>query len=302
MQWCFAVFLSIFVLLTNPLRVYAHEVPSFDGPVNDFAGVLQDDKEQILEAELVSYAQQEKGAEIAVVTIESLDGEPVEDRALEFFDTWKIGKTKQDNGLLILIAVKDRELRIQTGYGVEPVLPDSVVNRIIQQDMAPLLRTNDYIGAVEIAVDRVQAAINRDDAGISGQTSEAMTSLQTLTGGGIGEVFIPLLLGLAAAMVSYGAAFLGRTKSWWLGGVIGAIAGILLSGAIAMVVVGIIGLLLDYILSRNYQKWSSEGKHTGWAKSFGGFHSTGYRSGSSSSKSFSFGGGRSGGGGASGKW
>jgi len=288
MQWILAVLTSLLVLL-SPSVANAHEVPAYDGLVNDFANVLPDDRELILEQELTAYAEATAGAEIAVVTIQTLDGEPIENRTLEFFDAWGIGKKGRDNGVLLLISVEDRELRIHTGYGVEAALPDSVADRIIRDEMVPKLKDSDYMGAATAGVASIQKNLQGKAPAPTNNIESSLPIPELLQVGGFAIVLFVMAM-------SYLAAFLGRTTSWWLGGVIGAVLGLLFLGAAAMLLAGGVGLLLDYILSKNYKRWNLEGKQTSWARTLGGFHST------SSSKGFSFGGGRSGGGGASGKW
>lgn len=294
MRWLCATF-TLVVFLLFSAQATAFTVPAYDGVINDFAEVLPDSFEQELETELSAYTQATNSAEIAVVTITSLNGEPIEDVALQFFDTWQIGKQTSDNGVLLLLAMQDREVRIHTGYGVEGALPDALAGRIIRDSMTPLLREGKYAEAVAVGVEDIKRAVAGEfpaaDGGASEQDIEATDWLQ----------LIPFLLFLGAGLLSYLVAFLGRTTSWWVGGVIGVVLGAILLGMVGAALLGGIGLLLDYILSKNYKQWNLEGKQTSWTHSFGGFHSTGYRS-SSSSKTFSFGGGRSGGGGASGKW
>lgn len=295
MRWLL-VFILFSIALAVPFGTQAFSVPAYEGPVNDFAQVLPDSFEQELETKLIAYAQTTNSAEIAVVTIESLSGEPIEDVALQIFDSWKIGKASSDSGVLLLLALQDREVRIQTGYGIEGAVPDAVAGRIIRDTMTPLLREGKYAEAVDTGVLAIQQAV-------AGEFPGAVRSAPELIESQLEDWLpvIPFMLFIGAGLLSYAAAFLGRTTSWWLGGVIGAVLGALLLGMMGALGIGLLGLLLDYILSKNYKQWNLEGKHTSWAQSFGGFHSSGYHS-SSSSKTFSFGGGRSGGGGASGKW
>ncbi|HQM16139.1 MAG TPA: TPM domain-containing protein, partial [Candidatus Woesebacteria bacterium] len=129
--------LVLFWLIGSWQSAGAVNVQSYEGLVNDYAQVLSDEVENSLETRLQDEASKENGAELAVVTLPSLDGEEIESVALAYFDTWKIGKAKQDNGVLLLIAISDREIRIQTGYGVEPIIPDGVAGRIIRNDIVP---------------------------------------------------------------------------------------------------------------------------------------------------------------------
>jgi uncharacterized protein len=93
--------------------------------------------------------------EIAVVTVRDMGGQTVEDYAQGLFTQWGIGKKGKDNGVLLLISIKERKVRIHTGYGVEAVLPDSICKRIIETDMVPYLKKNDFGKGLEVGVDAV---------------------------------------------------------------------------------------------------------------------------------------------------
>ncbi|NLB50513.1 MAG: hypothetical protein GX809_02860 [Clostridiaceae bacterium] len=88
------------------------------------------------------------GAQIAVCMIPSLDGDSLEDAALDTFRSWGIGDRSKNNGVLLLIAKEDRKLRIEVGYGLEGAIPDSVADRIIRNVIAPDFREEDYDGGV----------------------------------------------------------------------------------------------------------------------------------------------------------
>jgi uncharacterized protein len=131
--------------------------------VNDFAGVL--DPSTV--AQLNSICQQidEKAhAQIAVVTIKSLDGSDIESYAVALYKQWGIGSKATDHGVLILLAPQDRRYRVEVGYGLEPILPDGKVGGF-GREAAPLLKQNDYNGAVTLLTMRV-ADVIAQDAGI----------------------------------------------------------------------------------------------------------------------------------------
>ena len=83
-------------------------------------------------------------AQLAVLTINTLDGEPIEDYALEVLRQWGIGSKEQNNGALIVVAVKDRRSRIEVGYGLEGSLPDGLTGRIQDQYMIPYFKDGNY--------------------------------------------------------------------------------------------------------------------------------------------------------------
>src|SRR5229473_2463612 len=131
--------------------------------VNDFARVL--DQTTIAELDnLCQQIDQKAHAQIAVVTINSLDGSDIESYAVDLFKKWGVGSKASDHGVLILLAVQDRKYRIEVGYGLEPILPDGKVGGI-GREAVPLLRQNDYAGAISLMTSRVADVIALD-AGI----------------------------------------------------------------------------------------------------------------------------------------
>ena len=132
--------------------------------VNDFAHVL----DQTTIAQLDDICQQidqKAHAQIAVVTINSLDGSDIDSFAVDLFKKWGIGSKSTDHGVLILLAVQDRKYRIEVGYGLEPILPDGKVGGF-GREAVPLLRQNNYSGAVVLMTSRV-ADVIAQDAGVT---------------------------------------------------------------------------------------------------------------------------------------
>jgi uncharacterized protein len=111
--------------------------------VNDFAGVLDKSDEQYIQLAAVQL-QEATTAQVVVVTIRSLQGEPLENYAYQLFKQWGIGTAEQNNGVLILVAVDDRKSRIEVGYGLEGALPDGKTGRIQDEYMIPYFKENDY--------------------------------------------------------------------------------------------------------------------------------------------------------------
>jgi uncharacterized protein len=119
--------------------VAAQQIPSPQGYVTDQAGVIDPPTKAKIEA-LAQELQQKTGAEIAVLTVRTT--EPLDDftYAMRVADAWKVGKKGEDTGLLVLVAVDDRKVRVVTGYGVEGVLPDGLVGNIQDTEMVPEFR------------------------------------------------------------------------------------------------------------------------------------------------------------------
>ena len=117
----------------------AQTIPAPTGFVTDTAGVLRAETRTRM-TRLIEELQQKTGSEIAVLTVDSTA--PLDDfsYAMKVADTWKPGRKRDDTGVLVLLAVKDRKLRILTGYGVEGVLPDGLVGEIQDREMVPAFR------------------------------------------------------------------------------------------------------------------------------------------------------------------
>src|SRR6266404_8525358 len=127
------------------------------GYVSDFAGVIDAESK----AELENYCtrvQQQTGAEMALVTIQSLNGEPIEDVANTIFRSWGVGKKGKDEGILLLLSVGDRRDRLEVGYGLEPLLPDGFDGDILRA-MRPALRQNQYGEALRAAAATIGSRI-----------------------------------------------------------------------------------------------------------------------------------------------
>ena len=150
------------VLLVLPLLLSAEPVSQLHPTdyVNDFAHVL--DPTTIAQLDNICQQLDQKAhAQIAVVTVNTLDGSDIESYAVALYKQWGIGSKATDHGVLILLAVQDRTYRIEVGYGLEPILPDGKVGGI-GREAVPLLRQNDYNGAVSLMTSRVADVIAQD--------------------------------------------------------------------------------------------------------------------------------------------
>jgi len=127
------------------------------GYVSDFAGVIPDSNRAPLEAYCAA-VEQSTGAQMALVTIPSLEDEPIEDVANTIFRAWGVGQKGKNEGILMLLAVRDRRSRLEAGYGLEPILPDGLSGSILRQ-MRPALRQNDYGDAMLAAAETIGNAI-----------------------------------------------------------------------------------------------------------------------------------------------
>jgi len=132
-----------------------------NSPVVDQANILNAQQKQRLEAQLRSIYQQGL-AQAAVVIVPTTNGLPIFDYALQVAEKWELGNKDIDDGLLMVVAVNDRDMYILTGYGLEGVLPDAAVNRIIREDITPLFKQNDYGAGILAGVGALEARLGAD--------------------------------------------------------------------------------------------------------------------------------------------
>ena len=253
------------------LSSHAEDIKSIHptGYVTDLAGVIGGDKSAKLEA-LCTELEQKTGAQMAIVTIRSLDGQSVEYYAVDLFRQLGIGKKKDDRGVLLLVAPNERKYHIETGYGIEPVITDARAGDA-GRAMVPFLRQGDYGDAIETAAWQLAKYIADDsNVTLSGQPPVRQVR-HSNRGGGIGIFWI--IIGLIIFF-----SFLGRSSGMRPGGAGGSGLGWFLLGMLANSGRG----------SRGWGGGGFGGGSGGWGGGGGGFGG--------------FGGGSSGGGGASGSW
>jgi uncharacterized protein len=282
-------------------------VPSLQGKrVHDQAGVLSAQTIQTLELQLKLH-EDSTGNQIAVLVVRSLNGESIEDFSLRVaHDTWKLGSAKNDNGVLLLVAIDDRKMRIEVGQGLEGVLTDALCSQIIRNEMTPEFRREDYDAGILLAIHAIVQAIAGEykAEAKSEQSSDWGMGDRILSG-----LFIFALLGIFT--------FAGlRTKgggSWVLyvflmpfyaifpHASIGYTAGMILLGS----------YIVGYPILRSIFKkkgWQDDGSNSGgssgggWSSGSGWYSGGGSSWGGGSGGGFSGGGGSFGGGGSSGSW
>jgi len=127
------------------------------GYVSDFARVIDAGSKERIET-YCGMVERSTGAQIALVTIPSLEGEPIEDVANTIFRTWGVGQKGQNEGILLLLAIRDLRSRLEIGYGLEPILPDGLDGSILRE-MRPALRQQQYGEAFLAAADTLGNAI-----------------------------------------------------------------------------------------------------------------------------------------------
>lgn len=167
--WCFV----ILFLILFPAGISAQNPKSLkpQGYVNDFANVLSSGARQKLTA-LCTEVNSKADAQIAVVTVSSLNGEDVEQYSLDLAMQWGVGPKDKSRGVMILFAPHEHKYRFEVGYGLEGILPDGKVGGF-GREAVPLLRQNDYDGAIVLVTQRVAAVIAAD----KGVTLDSLSSV-----------------------------------------------------------------------------------------------------------------------------
>lgn len=134
------------------------DVPALQGRVNDYANLISPDRKQRIEAQIAQFEQQ-TGNQVAVLTIPTLNGEDIEGYANRVARAWALGQKGKDNGALLLVASQDRKMRIEVGYGLEPVLTDLQTSIIQNEVIIPYFKRGDFGGGIEAGVNAILSTI-----------------------------------------------------------------------------------------------------------------------------------------------
>ncbi len=137
---------------------FALGVPKLEGFVNDYAALLSPAAKSRITNKLEKL-RADTGAQVVVLTLDSLEGEQLEEYSFRVAEGWALGREAEDDGALLLIAKNDRKMRFEIGYGLEPTLTDVMTKRILDQIIRPSFRAGDFDGGVERAIDAVDGLI-----------------------------------------------------------------------------------------------------------------------------------------------
>jgi uncharacterized protein len=181
------------ILLVAAVWVAAEPIASLrpSNYVNDFAGVL-DGATQARLNDLCRQIDQKAHAQIAVVTVKSLDGQDESSYALALFQKWGIGAKNTNRGVLILLAIQDRKRFIQVGYGLEPILPDGKVGGF-GREAVPILQAGNYAAAATLLTTRV-ASVIAQDAGVTLDNQPRFAAPRRQPAPGAGLVWVGILV------------------------------------------------------------------------------------------------------------
>ncbi|MDA8161095.1 MAG: TPM domain-containing protein [Desulfobacteraceae bacterium] len=283
------LWLALAGILALTAPAWGLEPPAFHGYVNDYAHLLRPETVQLLDQALSDFDRSDS-TQVAVLTIDSLAGDNLEDFSIRTAERWKIGQKGKDNGVLLLVVKNDHKLRIEVGRGLEGVLTDLLAGRIVDNVIRPLFKEGRYDEGVKAGVGAIiQAcrgefkadprALARRAQGQGPPPALAYFLFGFLAIAFLGRMSKPLGI-VAGAVLLPLAVFLGLGSLGWL-----ALLILLPAGALG-------GFLLPLILANLL---------FGGGGGFGGFGGGGFGGGGDSGFG-GFGGGDFGGGGASGGW
>ena len=254
------------------------EIPPLQRRVTDLTATLSAAQVEQIEARLKAL-EDSKGSQIAVLLVPTTQPETIEQYSIRVAEAWKLGRKGVDDGVLFLVAIQDRAMRIEVGYGLEGSLTDALTKRIIAEVITPYFRAEDYNGGINAGVEALIAVIN-------GEELPAPTDKESGSGSGMSETFLNILvaIGLVGGLILRGllGLLLGSTVMGLGVFLISLIFLSFLQAALAGFIVFIIVLLAG----------TGGGSGGSWSSGSGGFSSGG----------FSGGGGSFGGGGSSGRW
>ena len=270
-------------------------VPALTGHVVDTTGTLAQAQREALEARLTAF-EQARGAQVVLLLVPSTQPEDIASYANRVANTWKIGRREIGDGLLLIVAVQDRKLRIEVAKTLEGAIPDLAAKRIIDEAITPRFKQGDYAGGLDAGVTRITALIDGE-----GLPEPAMAGVKP--SGDFDWMQLGLFLFIAVPVVgAVSKKILGsRLGAVATGGVAGVIAMVLTASLLIAGLAGLAALVFTLVQNTPGQRgsgWrSGGGNNAGWGHGGGGFGGGGGGGGFGSG-----GGGDFGGGGASGDW
>ncbi len=293
-----AVLCALAALLFSLENLWALDVPQLKGRVNDYADMLSATTERQLETVLADLERTDS-TQMAVLTVDSLQGDSIEDFSIRVAEQWGIGQKENDNGAILLIAKRDRKIRIEVGYGLEGRLTDLMAGRIIRNVIAPQFKMGRFDQGISDGVAAMVGTVKGEyTATGNGRTATGHSGRGASGVGVIGLVVLFFLLRVLGRV----NRFLGAA----IGGVLAPIAGALFFGAGAMMILALIpiGLLGGFLfgLFGSPLSFGHTVGHTRRGGYWGGGGFGGFSGGGGGFGGFSGGGGGFGGGGASGGW
>lgn len=270
--------------VTPPAETETVAVPAWTAPVMDLSQTLDQAQIQALLGQ-VHELEAQQGSQLFVLLVPTTGSDTIEQYTRRVFDQWAVGRKGIDDGVLLLVAMRDRRVRIEVGYGLEGAVPDVAAGRIIREQITPRFAQDDVFGGLQAGVSALQALIRGETLPSPQGTEDDAREMYVMA--------LPLIIMTLMAPVWLGAALAGGFLWIATGSIVWALVGVL--GGLA---VGVLGRVLG--LRDKLSRGRSGGRGGGGGFGGGGFGGGG--GGFGGGGRGGGGGGRGGGGGASGGW
>lgn len=277
-------FLLVLSLLAAVLPANALQaVPALNNTVTDLTNTLSVQEQAALSNKLQQFFEA-KGSQVAVLIVPTTQPEAIEQYSIRVVDEWKLGREKEDDGVLVLIAKQDRKMRIEVGYGLEGAIPDLVAKRIISRTLAPHFKRGQFYQGVNKATDQLMQLIEGENLPEFDRRAQRPMAF--------GDILPLVIIG---GMIFGGIlrAVFGNVMGGIVnGGIIGFLVYLFGAGLFAALIFGFIGFIIGMAGGNGALGGRHYGGYGGYGGSSGGFGGGG----------FGGLGGGFGGGGASGDW
>jgi uncharacterized protein len=278
-----AVFVAVWLFVVGANVAAQQPVPPLTGHVVDTTGTLSAESLENLERKLAAF-EARKGSQVAVLLVRTTAPEAIEQYSLRVAEEWRIGRSGVDDGIVLLVALDDRRMRFEVGYGLEGAVPDALARRIIAESIAPRFYEEDIAGGLDAGLDAVIGLVDGEPLPVPVAREPDVEPFTALP--------IILMLALFVAPLFrrlFGSLFGALALGTGAGFIVWLVSSVLFASLIAGAMVFVFALLG---IGGRAGRWASGGGGWGSPGGFGGGRGGGFRGG----------GGRFGGGGASGGW
>jgi uncharacterized protein len=216
-----AILFALLLILLPATAQAAPSFPAFTGLVTDAANIIPADQKAALEAKLQAF-QQQTGRQLVVATIPDLQGDEIADYGYQLGRSWAVGLKGMDNGAILIVAPNERKVRVEVGYGLEPVLTDAFSSVVIQQAILPRFKAGDMAGGISAGVDALTQQLSLPDdeakAKLAAAVKQYDQSHARRQGGGIPFGAIIWIVIVGVVIVSHIGRRAGRARRYGDGG------------------------------------------------------------------------------------
>ncbi|WP_244310329.1 TPM domain-containing protein [Leptospira noumeaensis] len=182
----------LFLLGINSVEIFAKEIPVLERRVTWDAGTIPEKEAEIWEKILEEHEKQTSN-QVAILVVRSLEGEILEEYSLKVAEHWRLGQKNKDNGVLILLSIEDRKVRIEVGYGLEGILTDAYCNRVIRNTMIPYFKSGEYVEGISAGLKEILSTL---DSGVTPEEPSLWQKFRSFRGIGAEQGWHLYLIGI----------------------------------------------------------------------------------------------------------